>query len=254
MHGQRGAARDNEQVEVAGEEVVQLRRVAAVGHVLHRHAQALQHHQHRDVGQRGRAVRAVGDAPRPRAGGGDELGDVTRAVIAGDHREGEGADEADRCEILDPVRQVALDHRVDGQRRARGHQQRVAVGLRARHRLGAHDGVAAGPVLDLHGAAERGAHPLGHQAREHVGAAAVRSLLECLRAIAASRNKTVSQVAINWCICKETIPIPGAKSAAQAAENIGALGWKLDSGEMAELDKAAANVDKKMVQNIFQTR
>lgn len=81
----------------------------------------------------------------------------------------------------------------------------------------------------------------------------MRSLLECLREIATSRNKTISQVAINWCISKETIPIPGAKSAAQAAENIGALGWKLDSGEIAELDKAAAKLDKKMVQNIFQT-
>jgi pyridoxine 4-dehydrogenase len=82
----------------------------------------------------------------------------------------------------------------------------------------------------------------------------MRSLLECLREIAAFRNKTVSQVAINWCICKETIPIPGAKSVAQARDNIGALGWELDSGEIGELDKAAGSVDKKMVQNIFQTR
>jgi pyridoxine 4-dehydrogenase len=41
---------------------------------------------------------------------------------------------------------------------------------------------------------------------------------------------------------------------AQAMDNIGALGWELDSGEIAELDKAAASVDKKMVQNIFQTK
>ncbi len=82
----------------------------------------------------------------------------------------------------------------------------------------------------------------------------MRSLLDCLREIATSRNKTISQVAINWCICKETIPIPGAKSEVQAADNIGALGWKLDSGEIAELDKAAVKVDKKMVQNIFQTK
>jgi pyridoxine 4-dehydrogenase len=82
----------------------------------------------------------------------------------------------------------------------------------------------------------------------------MRSLLECLREIATARNKTVSQVALNWCICKNTIPIPGAKSAAQAGENIGALGWKLDAGEVAELDKAAANADQKMVQNIFQTK
>jgi pyridoxine 4-dehydrogenase len=82
----------------------------------------------------------------------------------------------------------------------------------------------------------------------------VRSLLQCLRDVAASRNKTMSQVALNWCIAKGTIPIPGAKSIQQAQENIGALGWQLDSGEVAELDKAAASSDKKMVQNIFQTK
>jgi pyridoxine 4-dehydrogenase len=81
-----------------------------------------------------------------------------------------------------------------------------------------------------------------------------RSLLNCLQAVAKSRNKTMSQVALNWCISKGTIPIPGAKSVAQAKENIGALGWQLDDGEVAELDRAAANTDKKMVQNIFQTK
>ncbi|MGB3509909.1 MAG: aldo/keto reductase [Microcoleaceae cyanobacterium] len=81
-----------------------------------------------------------------------------------------------------------------------------------------------------------------------------RPLLSCLKAVANSRNKTMSQVAINWCICKDAIPIPGAKNQEQAEQNIGALGWQLDSGEVAELDKAAANTDKKMVQNIFQTK
>ena len=82
----------------------------------------------------------------------------------------------------------------------------------------------------------------------------VKPLLSCLKEISESRNKTLSQVAINWCICKGTIPIPGAKNSEQAKQNIGALGWKLDSGEVEELDKAAASVDKKMVQNIFQTK
>nr|WP_246841290.1 aldo/keto reductase [Chroococcidiopsis sp. TS-821] len=79
-------------------------------------------------------------------------------------------------------------------------------------------------------------------------------LLSCLREIAQLRNKTMSQVALNWCICKGTIPIPGAKTVEQAKENIGALGWKLDASEIAELDRVAASVDKKMVQNIFQTK
>lgn len=82
----------------------------------------------------------------------------------------------------------------------------------------------------------------------------MRSLLACLQEVAESRNKTMSQVAINWCICKGTIPIPGAKSVEQARENIGALGWQLDGNEIAELDRAATNADKKMVQNIFQTK
>lgn len=82
----------------------------------------------------------------------------------------------------------------------------------------------------------------------------MRSLLNCLEAIAKSRYKTMSQIALNWCICKGTIPIPGAKNLQQAQENIGALGWQLDYGEIAELDKAAARVDKPMVQNIFQSK
>ena len=81
-----------------------------------------------------------------------------------------------------------------------------------------------------------------------------RSLLDCLAAVAKSRNKTMSQVAINWCISKGTIPIPGAKNSEQAKQNIGAIGWQLDAGEVTELDKAAAKVKKPMVQNIFQTK
>ena len=81
-----------------------------------------------------------------------------------------------------------------------------------------------------------------------------RSLLNCLQAIAESRQKTMSQVAINWCIGKGTIPIPGAKTIQQAQDNIAAQNWRLDAGEMEELDRAAKSVDKPMVQNIFQTK
>ncbi|MEH2138757.1 aldo/keto reductase [Nostoc sp.] len=90
--------------------------------------------------------------------------------------------------------------------------------------------------------------------RRHGAASDSKSLLLCLQEVAQFRNKTMSQVAINWCISKGTIPIPGAKSVEQARENIGALGWQLNVGEIAELDRAAANTDKKMVQNIFQTK
>jgi len=79
-------------------------------------------------------------------------------------------------------------------------------------------------------------------------------LLETLGAIATHRHKTPAQVAINWCICKGTLPIPGSKSLGQAQQNTGALGWSLAEGEVNELDQAARNSDQKMVQNIFQSR
>ena len=82
----------------------------------------------------------------------------------------------------------------------------------------------------------------------------MKPLLGCLREIANTRHKTMSQVAINWCISKGTIPIPGAKSVEQVKDNIGALGWFLSDSEVVELDHAADRVEKKMVQNIFQTK
>lgn len=81
-----------------------------------------------------------------------------------------------------------------------------------------------------------------------------KSLLDCLKEIAQFRQKTMSQIAINWCISKDTIPIPGAKNPEQAKQNIGALGWQLSEGEVTELDRVAAKIDKTMVQNIFQSK
>lgn len=82
----------------------------------------------------------------------------------------------------------------------------------------------------------------------------IQPLLAELNAIAQARGKTMSQVALNWCIAKGTMPIPGAKSLTQASDNLGALGWQLDAAEIASLDHTANRLDQKMVQNIFQTR
>ena len=79
-------------------------------------------------------------------------------------------------------------------------------------------------------------------------------VVNCLQAIAQERNKTPAQIALNWCIAKGTIPIPGAKTLQQAKDNIGAIDWLLNDGEVDALDKAAASVTKPMVQNIFQSR
>ncbi|XP_062153738.1 pyridoxal reductase, chloroplastic isoform X1 [Alnus glutinosa] len=79
-------------------------------------------------------------------------------------------------------------------------------------------------------------------------------LLSSLREIAQRRRKTVPQVAINWCICMGAIPIPGVKTVKQAKENLGALGWRLSSSELLELENAGRESPQRMIQNIFQTR
>ncbi|KAK1734607.1 pyridoxal reductase [Skeletonema marinoi] len=79
-------------------------------------------------------------------------------------------------------------------------------------------------------------------------------LLGTLDAVAKDVGKTQSQVAINWAISKGTVPIPGARNLQQAQENLGAVGWKLSNAAVQELDNASAGVNKKMIENIFQTR
>jgi aryl-alcohol dehydrogenase-like predicted oxidoreductase len=70
-------------------------------------------------------------------------------------------------------------------------------------------------------------------------------LLKLMTAIGQEHGgKSKTQVALNWCICKGTMPIPGAKNAAQAEENAGALGWRLTEEEVAKLDQASDAVFK----------
>jgi aryl-alcohol dehydrogenase-like predicted oxidoreductase len=62
-------------------------------------------------------------------------------------------------------------------------------------------------------------------------------LLAELRQIGGEHGgKTPAQVALNWTMAKGTLPIPGAKTERQAAENAGALGWSLTPGQVARLD------------------
>ena len=57
-------------------------------------------------------------------------------------------------------------------------------------------------------------------------------------------GKSNAQVALNWTICKGTLPIPGAKSAEQAQQNSGALGWRLTDDEVANLDELSEQILK----------
>jgi aryl-alcohol dehydrogenase-like predicted oxidoreductase len=67
-------------------------------------------------------------------------------------------------------------------------------------------------------------------------------LLAKLHEIGAARGKTSAQVAINWCMAKGTLPIPGAKTGAQACENAGALGWALAEEDVTALDALGRRV------------
>ena len=63
-------------------------------------------------------------------------------------------------------------------------------------------------------------------------------------------GRTPSQVALNWVMAKSVVPIPGAKNRRQAEENAGALGWRLDDEDMAELDRLSM-VGRRSLQNRF---
>ncbi|KAH7435481.1 hypothetical protein KP509_06G066700 [Ceratopteris richardii] len=79
--------------------------------------------------------------------------------------------------------------------------------------------------------------PPGNRRFGNVPIEQMQPLLEKMKTIADVHNKTTSQVALNWIICKGAIPIPGAKNEKQAEQNAGALGWQLTKEEIEELDK-----------------
>jgi aryl-alcohol dehydrogenase-like predicted oxidoreductase len=63
-------------------------------------------------------------------------------------------------------------------------------------------------------------------------------LIQLLEKIGAAHGgKAPSQVALNWLMRCGALPIPGAKTAAQATANAAALGWDLTDEEFAQLDK-----------------
>lgn len=71
----------------------------------------------------------------------------------------------------------------------------------------------------------------------------VQPLIALLRNIGqAHGGKTPAQVALNWLMCKGALPIPGAKSAEQALQNAGAMGWRLTPGEVSGLEAASEQV------------
>ena len=68
----------------------------------------------------------------------------------------------------------------------------------------------------------------------------VQPLVSLLREIGEAHGKSPAQVAINWTICKGTLPIPGAKTAKNAAMNAAAANWRLSEDDIAALDEESA--------------
>jgi aryl-alcohol dehydrogenase-like predicted oxidoreductase len=75
---------------------------------------------------------------------------------------------------------------------------------------------------------------------------------ELRRIGAAHGGRTPSQVALNWIVCKGAVPIPGAKNAAQAEQNAGALGWRLTPEEIAALDRVSKDGQRGIYNRVWQ--
>jgi aryl-alcohol dehydrogenase-like predicted oxidoreductase len=62
-------------------------------------------------------------------------------------------------------------------------------------------------------------------------------LLNTLRDIGQTHDKSIGQVALAWLMAEAVIPIPGAKTANQATQNVGAIGLTLSSDEREAIGK-----------------
>jgi diketogulonate reductase-like aldo/keto reductase len=82
--------------------------------------------------------------------------------------------------------------------------------------------------------------------------AQVDEVVAVVRRIGDAHERTPSQVALRWLIEKGTVPIPGAKNAAQARENAGALGWSLTTDELAALDACALEGIRSLANRFWQ--
>lgn len=74
---------------------------------------------------------------------------------------------------------------------------------------------------------------------ETVPEGGIQPLLTTMAAIAKRRNKTVSQIALNYIISKGAVPIPGCRTEKQLKDNLGAMGWRLTATEVKMLELEA---------------
>eukprot|EP01025_Chloroclados_australasicus_P008514 TRINITY_DN13037_c0_g1_i1.p1 TRINITY_DN13037_c0_g1~~TRINITY_DN13037_c0_g1_i1.p1 ORF type:complete len:391 (-),score=22.58 TRINITY_DN13037_c0_g1_i1:216-1319(-) len=71
----------------------------------------------------------------------------------------------------------------------------------------------------------------------------IEPLIQLMREIGEQHGgKTPAQVALNWCVCKGVLPIPGVKNRRQVEETAGAFGWRLTKQEQMDLEKASDKI------------
>ncbi|MGI0488331.1 aldo/keto reductase [Pantanalinema rosaneae CENA516] len=96
-------------------------------------------------------------------------------------------------------------------------------------------GLLTGKYTVDHSAALTGARRLDPRFN-HSGLAKIAPLITALQKIGEAHQRTPAQVALNWLMAQgNVIPIPGAKTADQARQNAGALGWNLTRSELEQL-------------------
>ena len=71
--------------------------------------------------------------------------------------------------------------------------------------------------------------------------AGAKALLNCLADVARAHDASISQVALNWLLARDShvIPIPGATKADHARANLDALAWRLSKTEFDAIDRAS---------------
>lgn len=67
-------------------------------------------------------------------------------------------------------------------------------------------------------------------------------VVDAIDVIANETGKTVPQIALNWLLQRPSVAtvIIGARNEEQLRDNLGAVGWRLTSEQVAALDKASA--------------
>jgi len=80
------------------------------------------------------------------------------------------------------------------------------------------------------------------------------NLREVVRSVAEETGRSMAQVAINWVICHDCIPLVGCRSVSQAKDTLGSVGWKLSDDQVKRLDDAAlshSTLDGKRWKRVF---